>query len=74
MKVLLVEDDSATLALLDALLRSRGHEVTACPDAETAWAAYQQHPLVVLDWVLPGMDGLQLCRQMRALPGNGIVA
>ena len=70
MKVLLVEDDPTTRALLHGLLRSRGHEVTACPDAETGWAAYQQasYPIVVLDWVLPGMDGLQLCRQMRALP------
>ncbi len=73
MKVLLVEDDPLTRRLLETVIRSCGYEVTACADAETAWEIYQQdaHPLIVLDWMLPGMDGLQLCRQMRLLPqGN----
>ncbi|HWP46326.1 MAG TPA: EAL domain-containing protein [Candidatus Limnocylindrales bacterium] len=73
MKVLLVEDDPLTRRLLETVIRSCGYEVTACADAETAWEIYQQeaHPLIVLDWVLPGMDGLQLCRRMRLLPqGN----
>src|SRR5512139_832715 len=69
MKILLVEDDAVTRRLLERLLRARGHEVTACNDAESAWEAYQRdrHTLVILDWVLPGMDGLQLCRNIRAL-------
>jgi PAS domain S-box-containing protein len=73
MKVLLVEDDPLTRRLLETVIRSCGYEVTACADAETAWRIYQQdtHPLIVLDWMLPGMDGLQLCRRMRLLPqGN----
>ena len=70
MKTLIVEDDAVTRRLLEGLLRSRGHEVTACADAESAWQAYQRHvyPLVVLDWMLPGKDGLALCRDMRTLP------
>ncbi len=70
MKVLVVEDDSSTRAVLENILVTRGCEVTACADAETAWAAYQRqpYPLVVMDWLLPGMDGLQLCRQMRGSP------
>jgi diguanylate cyclase (GGDEF)-like protein/PAS domain S-box-containing protein len=73
MKVLLVEDDPLTRRLLETVIRSCGYEVTACADAETAWEIYQQeaHLLVVLDWMLPGIDGLQLCRRMRSLPqGN----
>jgi PAS domain S-box-containing protein len=67
MKVLVVEDDSSTRAVLESILANRGHVVTACPDAETAWASYQSeaYPLVVMDWLLPGMDGLELCRRMR---------
>jgi len=67
MKVLVVEDDSSTRAVLENILVTRGCEVTTCADAETAWVAYQGelYPLVVMDWLLPGMDGLQLCRQMR---------
>jgi sigma-B regulation protein RsbU (phosphoserine phosphatase) len=70
MKTLIVDDDAEMRLLLIAILRSRGHDVTACMDAETAWELYQRevYPLVVLDWLLPGMDGIQLCRQMRALP------
>jgi DNA-binding NtrC family response regulator len=70
MRVLVVEDDAATRAVIEKILRTRGHEVTAFADAESAWAVYQgdTYPLVLMDWLLPGMDGLQLCRQMRATP------
>lgn len=70
MKVLVVEDDSATRLLLQRVLEGRGHQVDACADGETGWAAYQRemHPLVILDWLLPGMDGLDLCRRMRRMP------
>ena len=73
MKTLIVEDDSGSRLVLEGMLRERGHEVCSCADAETAWDAYQHevHSLVLLDWRLPSMDGLQICRQMRALPpGN----
>lgn len=70
MKTLIVEDTASMRHLLERILRSRGHEVTACGDAETAWEIYQQktYPLILLDWLLPGMDGLQLCKQIRTLP------
>ena len=57
-------------------LERRGHAVTAVGDAEAAWACCQRaaFPLIVLDWVLPGADGLELCRRIRALPwGEGCV-
>ncbi len=76
MQTLLVDDDVEMRLLLGEVLRARGHEVLACADAETAWAAYQEeaYPLALLDLSLPGMDGLQLCRQMRTLPhGDGSI-
>ena len=70
METLLVEDDATTRYLLESLLKSRGYEVTAVADAETAWPLCQQKPyaVVVLDWLLPGMDGLALCQKIRSLP------
>jgi DNA-binding response OmpR family regulator len=67
MKALVVEDDSAIRQLLSEVLTDRGHEVSAVGDAESGWRLIQrQHfPLMVLDWVLPGMDGLELCRRVR---------
>lgn len=72
MKTLLVEDDASTRELLRALLEARGHEVDACESGESGWERYQRetHPLALLDWLLPGMDGLELCRRMRSLPGG----
>lgn len=72
MKTLVVEDDPSMLHLFEIILQSRGHEIAAYKNAEAAWQAYQRenYPLVILDWLLPGMDGLELCRQIRGLP-NG---
>ncbi|MBI4493341.1 MAG: response regulator [Chloroflexi bacterium] len=70
MRALVVEDDRLARALVVEVLRRRGHDVWAFADAETAWEACQQEafPLVILDWVLPGMDGLELCQRIRTLP------
>jgi PAS domain S-box-containing protein len=70
MKTLFVEDDAIARFTFKKHMRSLGHEVTACVDAKTALEAYQQtfYPLIVVDLGLPGMDGLELCRRIRALP------
>ena len=69
MKVLIVEDDAVTRELIGAAVAARGHQVVACAAAEEAWELVQQEffPLVILDWVLPEMDGLEFCRKIRAL-------
>lgn len=67
--VLLVEDNPDERWLLAETLRGRGHTVTAAEDAESAWDAYREMipELLVLDWGLPGMSGLELCQRVRSL-------
>src|SRR5262245_17545684 len=75
MRVLVVEDDAHAREALTGKLRERGHAVVKCTTGEQALAVHaaQPFPLVLVDWVLPGMDGLGLCRKLRALP-NGLGA
>jgi signal transduction histidine kinase/DNA-binding response OmpR family regulator len=72
MTVLVVEDHDASRVLLAELLRSRGHDVIEAADVGPAWEAFtaRRFPLIILDLGLPGGDGLELCRRMRAHP-NG---
>ncbi|MFK7846288.1 MAG: response regulator [Rhodothermales bacterium] len=72
MEVLLVEDDMITRRLLTKMVTAQGHTVSAFGDAEEAWQAFQEktYPLLVLDWMLPGMSGLDLCRKVRASPAG----
>lgn len=70
MKVLIVESDIVTQHLFEMMLLSRGHETIICEDGKKAWDEYQKesYPLVILDWLLPDMDGLELCYKLRSLP------
>ncbi|MER3438221.1 MAG: hypothetical protein C4346_11890 [Chloroflexota bacterium] len=69
-RALVVEDNAGIREVVADLLRQRGHDVTACGSAEEALAVLngERIPLVVLDWGLPGMDGLELCRRIRERP------
>lgn len=69
MKILVAEDDSVSLLVLRALLEQRGHEVTAATNGAEAWRIYQaeRHPVAILDWMMPEMDGLELCRNIRGM-------
>ena len=72
MRVLVVEDDAHARRALTEKLRERGHEVVECVSGEQALAlhAARPFPLLLIDWVLPGMDGLGLCRKLRSLSNN----
>ncbi len=67
MKVLAVEDDPVALAVLARTLRKLGHEVVTAANGEEALARLAAEPVrvVVSDWVMPGVDGLELCRRVR---------
>lgn len=68
MKILIVEDDPNIRLGLEEILRGEGFEVAACPRGDTAleWVARHQPGLIVLDVMLPGVSGFDLCRQLRA--------
>ena len=67
MKILIAEDQPTSALLLRRLLERLGHEVTVAPDGLLAWRAIEAHrfPIVISDWVMPGLDGLDLCRLVR---------
>jgi PAS domain S-box-containing protein len=68
MKTLLVDDDSSLRRLLARILTERGYEVHGCESAEQAWDACESltFDMAIIDWMLPGMSGLELCRRLRA--------
>lgn len=66
--ILVVEDDPNILLSVQFLLQNAGHAVQTAADGLQAWAALQDAPpqLVVLDVMLPALDGFELCRRIRA--------
>ncbi len=67
-RVLLADDDRAIRESLTAALELNGYEVTSCSDGVEALAAYRADPVdvIVLDVMMPGIDGLGVCRLLRA--------
>lgn len=68
MRVLIAEDDATSRKLLTRVLAQWGYEVIVTSDGAEAWAALQSEdppPLAILDWMMPEMDGVELCRRVR---------
>ncbi|MEO6569113.1 MAG: response regulator transcription factor [Opitutaceae bacterium] len=72
MNILAVEDDPVAQLVLEAALKSLGHTVTLVGDGESAWEELRIRParIVVSDWRMPRLDGLDLCRKVRAKAGD----
>src|SRR3954469_17784929 len=72
MKILLVEDHPGSRRNLQRLIARRGHDVTAVGSAEEAEAALasESYPFLILDWMLPGKSGVDLCRELRTRPSG----
>jgi sigma-B regulation protein RsbU (phosphoserine phosphatase) len=70
MNVLLVEDDAVSRRIFQRNLARQGHGVVHACDGVEAWAVLQREPIriVVSDWMMPRMDGLELCRRVRGRP------
>jgi two-component system, cell cycle response regulator len=69
MKILAAEDNPVFQAMLGSLLRKWGYEVVIARDGAEAWAILQSDDaprLAILDWMMPGVDGPELCRRVRA--------
>jgi diguanylate cyclase (GGDEF)-like protein len=68
MRILIAEDNSVSRRMLEATLKKWGYEVVSTQDGNEAWEAIQQEDaprLVILDWEMPGMDGVQVCQKVR---------
>ena len=70
MKILLVEDDPVARETYQAILIAQGHEVVTAENGRAAWDRWllTRFRLIVADWLMPDMDGLELCRRIRARP------
>jgi DNA-binding response OmpR family regulator len=70
MKILIAEDEPVASEILRFALESFGHEVSSTSDGRAAWEAFDHDPvrLVVSDWMMPKMDGLDLCQRIRERP------
>ena len=69
MKILIADDDPVSSRLLDRLLVKWGYEVIAAHDGTEAWEVLQAENaprVALLDWIMPGIDGLEICRRVRA--------
>src|ERR1051325_3508384 len=74
--VLVVEDEESLLHTLRYNLSRAGHEVRLCTDGAVAFEMVRASPpdLVLLDVMLPGMDGIEVCRRVRAEFSNPVVS
>ncbi len=70
MRILVVDDLPMFRNLIGTLLSRWGHEVILAEDSRQAWEYLKRDPIpmVVTDWIMPRMDGLQLCRRIRSSP------
>ena len=71
MRVLIAEDDAVSRRILQRAVERFGHECKATSDGAEAWQAYQDSPydVVITDWVMPRVDGVELCELIRDHPG-----
>jgi len=71
MKILVADDDRLTCSLLKGVFSKLGHDVTTVNNGMDAWRALKEEPirLVTLDWMMPGLEGVEVCRRIRAQPG-----
>jgi diguanylate cyclase (GGDEF)-like protein len=70
MKILVAEDDLITRRILDAHLAKWGYEAVMVADGQEAWQLLQKDDaprLAILDWMMPGLDGTSICREVRKL-------
>lgn len=69
LRVLIADDDLVTRRILQVSVQRLGHDCVLAEDGERAWQLYTSQPVdvVISDWTMPGLDGLELCRRVRQL-------
>src|SRR5271169_6762731 len=76
MRILIADDGRICRAVLERLLTANGHEVIAVENGLEAWSILQTPDtphLAILDWNMPGMDGLEVCRKLRQIENRPYV-
>lgn len=70
MKILIAEDDPVSSKILQFTLENAGHTVVTATSGGAAWGEFDKDPtrVIVSDWMMPGMDGLELCANVRKRP------
>jgi CheY-like chemotaxis protein len=69
-RILIAEDDVVSRTVLERTLRGWGHDVVVTRDGTQAWEALladDAPSLAILDWMMPGLEGPEICRRLRAL-------
>jgi two-component system cell cycle response regulator len=69
MRILVVDDDPLTLHMVVYRLRQWGHEVISCTDGDSAWEVLEGGMVpnvAILDWMMPGLNGPELCQKIRS--------
>lgn len=68
MRILIVEDDVDSREMLQVLLQQDGHDVVCAGSGIEAWEIFDRgrFSVIISDWLMPGVDGLDLCRRVRA--------
>jgi DNA-binding response OmpR family regulator len=75
MKVLIADDDAVIRRLLRARLEAHRHEVVECDSGEEAWSilGHSNPQVLITDWSMPGMNGLELTQRVRSTPRDSYV-
>lgn len=75
MRILVAEDDAVTRKILEVTLKGLGWDVVTASDGNAAWEMLQTldgdsaPDLAVMDWMMPGLEGIEICRRLRSTPG-----
>ncbi|WNC14350.1 response regulator transcription factor [Brevibacillus brevis] len=74
-KVLIVEDEIKIASLVESFLQTEGYDCLTATDGNAALQLFAKHKpdIVLLDWMLPQMNGLDICRQLRQIGSPGII-
>lgn len=73
MKILIAEDDFTSRLMLKEIFEQWGYKVILTEDGEKAWEILKKPGaprIAVLDWVMPGMDGVEVCKRVKAMEGE----
>ena len=76
MQILVVDDDPITLHMVVSRLRQWGYDVLSCADGEKAWKLLEEGAkpqMAIVDWMMPGIDGTELCQKVRERPDSPYV-